>query len=67
MSLAIPRTALIALSLAQPYLIASALRFLSLPDDESARNMGYGLIGAFAFVFIGAAVRSVHSLICGAN
>lgn len=28
-----------------------------MPEDEHSDNVGYGLIGAFAFVFIGSAVR----------
>lgn len=52
-----PRLATIALTLAQPFLVSQALRFLAMPKDEHSDNIGYGLIGAFAFVFIGSAVR----------
>ena len=47
---------MIGLAISQPSLISSALRFLSMPNSESTMNLGYGLIGAFAFVFIGSAV-----------
>lgn len=52
-----PRLATIALTLAQPFLVSQALRFLAMPKDEHSDNIGYGLIGAFAFVFVGSAVR----------
>ncbi|KAM0216210.1 hypothetical protein ACHAQI_002626 [Fusarium lateritium] len=51
-----PRIGMIALSISQPFLVSSALRFLTMPESESTMNLGYGLIGAFAFVFIGAAI-----------
>ncbi|KAL7823946.1 P-loop containing nucleoside triphosphate hydrolase protein [Trichoderma gracile] len=51
-----PRLATIALTLAQPFLVSQALRFLAMPKDEHSDNIGYGLIGAFAFVFIGSAI-----------
>jgi hypothetical protein len=51
-----PRIGMIALSISQPFLVSSALRFLTMPESESTMNLGYGLIGAFAFVFIGSAV-----------
>jgi ATP-binding cassette subfamily C (CFTR/MRP) protein 1 len=47
---------MIALSISQPFLVSNALRFLTMPASESTTNLGYGLIGAFAFVFIGSAV-----------
>ncbi|UKZ70396.1 uncharacterized protein TrAtP1_011377 [Trichoderma atroviride] len=52
----IPRLAVVALTIAQPFLVSQALRFLSMPKDEHSDNVGYGLIGAFAFVFIGSAI-----------
>ncbi|RGP79933.1 canalicular multispecific organic anion transporter 2 [Fusarium longipes] len=51
-----PRIGMISLSISQPFLISNALRFLSMPSSESTSNLGYGLIGAFAFVFIGSAI-----------
>jgi len=51
-----PRIGMIALSISQPFLVSNALRFLTMPDSESTTNLGYSLIGAFAFVFVGSAV-----------
>ncbi|KAM0561862.1 hypothetical protein ACHAPJ_003033 [Fusarium lateritium] len=51
-----PRLGMIALTISQPFLISHALRFLTMPKSESVMNLGYGLIGAFAFVFIGSAL-----------
>ncbi|KAF5660407.1 major facilitator family transporter-associated [Fusarium heterosporum] len=51
-----PRIGMIALSISQPFLISNALRFLNMPESESTMNLGYGLIGAFAFVFVGSAI-----------
>ncbi|WXC66418.1 hypothetical protein SNK03_012197 [Fusarium graminearum] len=51
-----PRIGMIALSISQPFLVSNALRFLTMPASESTTNLGYGLIGAFAFVFIGSAI-----------
>ncbi|UNI18710.1 hypothetical protein JDV02_004963 [Purpureocillium takamizusanense] len=56
LSIALPRVGIIGLSIAQPYLVSNALRFLSMPSGEATTNLGYGLIGAFAFVFIGSAI-----------
>ncbi|RBA08624.1 hypothetical protein FPRO05_06904 [Fusarium proliferatum] len=51
-----PRVGMIALSISQPFLVSNALRFLTMPESDSTMNLGYGLIGAFAFVFIGSAL-----------
>ncbi|GKT98958.1 unnamed protein product [Fusarium langsethiae] len=51
-----PRIGMIALSISQPFLVSNTLRFLAMPSSESTANLGYGLIGAFAFVFIGSAI-----------
>ncbi|KAF4466489.1 multidrug resistance-associated [Fusarium albosuccineum] len=56
LSITPPRLAMIALSISQPFLISHALRFLTMPASESTMNLGYGLIGAFALVFIGSAI-----------
>ena len=49
----LPRLATVGLTIAQPFLVSQALRFLAMPKNEHSDNIGYGLIGAFAFVFIG--------------
>ncbi|KAM5374183.1 hypothetical protein ACJZ2D_006643 [Fusarium nematophilum] len=56
LSITPPRLAMIALSISQPFLVNQALRFLTMPASEAAMNLGYGLIGAFAFVFMGSAI-----------
>lgn len=56
LGIALPRLVIVALTISQPFLITSALRFLSMPPTPSNMNLGYGLIGAFAFVYIGSAV-----------
>jgi hypothetical protein len=53
LEIVLPRLSLVALSVAQPFLINKAIAFLQ--SDEPI-NIGYGLIGGFAFVYIGAAV-----------
>ncbi|KAK7403629.1 hypothetical protein QQX98_010594 [Neonectria punicea] len=58
LSMTPPRLTMIALSISQPFLVSNALRFLSAPASEANTNLGYGLIGAFAFVFIGSAVMT---------
>ncbi|UPK94751.1 hypothetical protein LCI18_005686 [Fusarium solani-melongenae] len=56
LSITPPRLAMIALSISQPFLVSHALRFLTMPASEATMNLGYGLIGAFALVFIGSAI-----------
>ncbi|KPM44027.1 ABC transporter C family member 12 [Neonectria ditissima] len=58
LSMTPPRLAMIALNISQPFLVSNALRFLSAPASEANTNLGYGLIGAFAFVFIGSAIMT---------
>ncbi|KAK2593714.1 hypothetical protein QQS21_008579 [Conoideocrella luteorostrata] len=55
-SITLPRVGMIGLSISQPFLISNALRFLAMPDSPAATNLGYGLIGAFALVFLGSAL-----------
>lgn len=50
------RLLLLALRVSQPFLIGRAVRFLEAPVDQVSNSAGYGLIGAFALVYIGAAV-----------
>ncbi|KAI9149384.1 ABC transporter C family member [Paramyrothecium foliicola] len=51
-----PRLAAVTLSICQPFLTSQAMRFLTLPEDDLTTNRGYGLIAAFAFVFILSAI-----------
>ncbi|UKZ46329.1 hypothetical protein TrVGV298_000530 [Trichoderma virens] len=54
--IALPRLATVGLTIAQPFLVSQALRFLAMPKNEHSDNIGYGLIGAFALVFVGSAI-----------
>jgi ATP-binding cassette subfamily C (CFTR/MRP) protein 1 len=53
-AIALPRLGLVGFSIAQPFLIGKIVTYLE--STESNPNIGYGLIGATAIVFIGAAV-----------
>jgi hypothetical protein len=53
-AIALPRLGLVGFSIAQPFLIGKIVTYLE--STESNPNIGYGLIGAAAIVFIGAAV-----------
>lgn len=46
----------IGLALSQPFLVQEAISYVSSPDDFHHKDVGYGLIGAYAFVYIGTAV-----------
>lgn len=59
-SIALPRIGMIGLSISQPFLISNALRFLNMADGPATTNLGYGLIGAFALVFVGSAVSAAR-------
>ncbi|KAF3760028.1 P-loop containing nucleoside triphosphate hydrolase protein [Cryphonectria parasitica EP155] len=54
----LPRLCVLALAIAQPFIINEAVTFISLPDTSATQNMGYGLIGAVALVFIGSALAT---------
>lgn len=54
----LPRVALIALNFTQPFLIERAVKLSLEPVDDETTNIGYGLIGAYAFVYTGIAVRT---------
>jgi len=54
-----PRLCLIAFNIAQPFLISDAIGFIQGSKAKQPDDKGYGLIGAFAFVYIGAAVSGV--------
>jgi len=51
-----PRLAQIGFFFAQPYIVGAFTTFVS--AEDSSLNEGYGLIGAFAFVYVGIAVSS---------
>jgi len=58
----LPRLCLVALNVAQPFLINEAVLFIEAPDTAESNNIGYGLIGAFSCVYVGTAVSQKHSL-----
>jgi len=43
--------------MSQPFLINRTIKFISEPDNLHRKNIGYGLIGAYALVYIGTSVR----------
>ncbi|KAK7450709.1 Multidrug resistance-associated protein 1-like protein 2 [Colletotrichum acutatum] len=51
--IALPRLCLIALSLAQPFLIHQIVETISAPVSQQSSSQGYGLIGAVALVYTG--------------
>ncbi|KAL2059858.1 hypothetical protein VTL71DRAFT_10013 [Oculimacula yallundae] len=55
-SIIFPRLCFVGLSVAQPFLINEAIEFVQAADGEENMNNGYGLIGAYAFVYVGTAV-----------
>lgn len=53
-----PRLILLALTMCQPVLIRELLTYLSAPVEAISKNIGYGLIGAYALVYAGSAVAT---------
>ncbi|KAG6162558.1 hypothetical protein E4U51_006316, partial [Claviceps purpurea] len=53
----LPRLAYIGFTFAEPFLVKRVLDFTAEPEGPNTRNFGYGLIGAYALVHIGKAVR----------
>ncbi|ETS81268.1 hypothetical protein PFICI_06270 [Pestalotiopsis fici W106-1] len=56
MLIAVPKFCYVALSLSQTFLIRQMVTWVQNSDAASSNNTGYGLIGAFAFVYIGLAL-----------
>jgi len=54
----LPRLSLVAFNISQPFLINRAINFIDTSKTVQPNNVGYGLIGAFALVYIGIAVNS---------
>ena len=62
-----PRACLTALNFCQPFLINRAIRLSQEPITDETTQIGYGLIGAYFFVYVGIAVScmfpsSIHTL-----
>lgn len=53
---ALPRLAAVALVICRPLLISNALDYMNMAESSTKTNIGYGLIAAFALVFVGSAV-----------
>ena len=60
MEAAIPRFCLIGFTFAQPFLITRTLDLLSEDDSQMTVNIGYGLIGAAALIYLGIAISKLH-------
>ncbi|CZT49492.1 related to multidrug resistance-associated protein [Rhynchosporium secalis] len=58
LSIVFPRLCLVGLSVAQPFLINEAINFVQATDGDENINNGYGLIGAYTFVYVGSAVMT---------
>ena len=54
-----PRSALIAFTFAQPFLITSVLQLLKKPEDANSRMKGYCLVVATLIIYVGIAVRQL--------
>jgi ATP-binding cassette subfamily C (CFTR/MRP) protein 1 len=52
----LPRLSLTALMFCQPFLINLTIRLSQEPNSRASRQEGYGLIGAYFFVYVGIAV-----------
>ncbi|KAH7310266.1 ABC transporter [Rhexocercosporidium sp. MPI-PUGE-AT-0058] len=58
LSIVFPRLCVVGLNVAQPFLINEAIKFVQSANGDENVNHGYGLIGAYAFVYIGTAVTT---------
>jgi ATP-binding cassette, subfamily C (CFTR/MRP), member 1 len=54
-----PRLCLVGFNYAQPFLISSAIAFVSQPIKDQNKNDGYGLIGATGLIYLGIAVHAI--------
>jgi ATP-binding cassette subfamily C (CFTR/MRP) protein 1 len=60
MASAVPRLLLIGLQFCQPFLIQRAIKYVSNRNDQPG-NVGWGLVGAYAIVYIGLALATASS------
>ena len=58
-----PRLAAVALVICRPLLVSNALDYLNMAESSSKSNIGYGLIAAFALVFVGSAVSVTQTVL----
>jgi ATP-binding cassette, subfamily C (CFTR/MRP), member 1 len=52
----VPRLCLTGLTYAQPFMVYRVILFISEPDTPTSASTGYGLIAAYAIVYIGIGV-----------
>ncbi|KAH6713295.1 putative multidrug resistance protein, partial [Leptodontidium sp. MPI-SDFR-AT-0119] len=60
LSVIFPRLCLIGFNYSQPFLISSAINFVSEPSATRNKNDGYGLIAAAALIYLGIAISATH-------
>ena len=60
----LPRACLTALSFCQPFLINHAITLSQEAINDETTQRGYGLIGAYFFVYVGIAVRPTPMSYC---
>lgn len=61
LSTVIPRICVVALKLAQPFLIKESINYINAPAVLGSQNTGYGLIAAYGLVYICIAVKRPQS------
>ncbi|KID91337.1 ABC transporter, transmembrane domain, type 1 [Metarhizium guizhouense ARSEF 977] len=57
----IPRLCLIGFKFAQPFLVQSAVVYLSELNGQHSRNSGYGLIAAYVILYVGIAISGTKA------
>ncbi|RDW58714.1 hypothetical protein BP6252_13190 [Coleophoma cylindrospora] len=55
-----PRLLLIGFTYSQPFLVKRVINLVSQPTSTSSNNAGYGMIGAYALVYIGMALSTTR-------
>ncbi|KAI9826794.1 MAG: hypothetical protein M1819_007265 [Sarea resinae] len=57
----LPRMCQIGFTFAQPFLTGATVRLIGSPVDSNSKNKGYGLIAAYAIVYIGIAITTAQA------
>ncbi|KAL8804260.1 MAG: hypothetical protein Q9200_005900 [Gallowayella weberi] len=60
LSAIIPRLFLTGFTFAQPFLVNRVLKFITESDDRNTNNIGSGLIGAYALVYLGIGISNAN-------
>jgi ATP-binding cassette, subfamily C (CFTR/MRP), member 1 len=58
----IPRLAVIGFTFCQPFLLNRSIDYASEPSGPLTKSIGYGLIAAYAIVYMGVGVSSANAL-----